>query len=291
MISCPAIDKMTTTGDSYADVFEWDTRNLSGLIFLFSAETKNLNVRILGSLDGVSYPITITSEFTIVAAATATEIRISKYYPYIKIQVKPASAGQHGTLATQAVGTDGLGSGEMAIDQAEQGTNNVIVAGYKTKRLSVTFAGIGATAQYDAVGTLTEVVGWASANGRGATLRRLWIEVNNNAIAPQFELHFFNASNPTVATDNVTWTSLAADAAKRSGYLQVPPCAKPTGSGTIDIVRAQAPDNDGYSLDMQMTCAAASTSLWLALKLLTSGISFAGSPGNTITVVMEIEQS
>jgi len=42
---------------------------------------------------------------------------------------------------------------------------------------------------------------------------------------------------------------------------------------------------------MQMTCAAESTSLWAALKLLTPGISFAAAPGNTITVVMEIEQS
>lgn len=165
-----------------------------------------------------------------------------------------------------------------------------VVAGYKTKRLSVVFTGIGATSQYDAVGTLTEVANWASAVGRGATLRRAWVEVNNNAIAPQFELHFFNASNPTVAADNVTWTSLAADAAKRAGYLIMPACAKPSGSGTIDIVRAQN-DDYGGSLDMQMTCAAASTSLWLALKLLTSGISFAGSPGNTITVIMEIEQS
>ena len=166
-----------------------------------------------------------------------------------------------------------------------------VVAGYKTKRLSITFTGTGATAQYDAVGALTEIANWASANGRGATLRRAWIECNNNAIAPQFELHFFNASNPTVAADNVTWTSLAADAAKRAGYLVMPVCAKPAGSGTIDIVRAQAPDDFGNSLDMQMTCAAASTSLWAALKLLTSGISFAGAPGNTITVVMEIEQS
>jgi hypothetical protein len=185
---------------------------------------------------------------------------------------------------------DGTASLSIGIDQVSANANT-IVAGYKTKRLSVTFTGIGATAQYDMVGALTEIPNWASAVGRGATLRRLWIEVNNNAIAPQFELHFFNASNPTVAGDNVTWTSLAADSAKRAGYLNVPACAKPAGSGTIDIVRAQAPDDYGASLDMQMTCAAASTSLWLALKLLTSGISFAGSPGNTITVVMEIEQS
>lgn len=166
-----------------------------------------------------------------------------------------------------------------------------VVAGYKTTRLSVALTGIGATSQYDMVGSLTEIQNWASAAGRGATLRRLWIEVNNNAIAPQFELHFFNANNPTVAGDNNPWTSLAADVAKRAGYINVSACAKPAGSGTIDIVRAQAPDDFGASLDMQMTCAAASTSLWLALKLLTSGISFAAAPGNTITVIMEIEQS
>lgn len=181
--------------------------------------------------------------------------------------------------------------GKVGIDQTTPDTTNLVVAGYKTKRLSVTLTGIGATSQYDMVGSLTEVANWASAAGRGATLRRLWIEVNNNAIAPQFELHFFNTNTPTVAGDNVTWTSLAADVAKRAGYINVPACAKPSGSGTIDIVRAQAPDDYGASLDMQMTCAAGSTSLWVAAKLLTSGISFAAAPGNTITVVMEIEQS
>lgn len=165
-----------------------------------------------------------------------------------------------------------------------------VVAGYKLKRINATFTGIGATSQYDAVGTLTEIPNWATANGRGATIREIRISVNNNAIAPQFELHFFNASDATVAADNVTWTELAADYTKRAGYVIMPACAKATGSGTIDMVRAQS-DDYGQSLAKEVVCAAGSTSVWLALKLLTTGISFAGSPGNTIAVAMVIEQS
>lgn len=165
-----------------------------------------------------------------------------------------------------------------------------VVAGYKAKTIVCTFSGIGATAQYDAVGSLTEVPNWASSLGKGATLRRCTIEVNNNAITPQFELHFFKTSNPTVAADNVTWTTLFADSAKRVGYLVMPITAKPAGSGTIDYVISQS-DDYGASLDMQMSCVSSSSSLWLALKLLNSGVSFAGSPGNTIKVILEIEQS
>ena len=165
-----------------------------------------------------------------------------------------------------------------------------VSAGYKLKRINATFTGIGATSQYDAVGTLTEIPNWATANGRGATIREIRISVNNNAIAPQFELHFFNASDATVAADNVTWTELAADYTKRAGYVIMPACAKATGSGTIDMVRAQS-DDYGQSLAKEVVCAAGSTSVWLALKLLTTGISFAGSPGNTIAVSMVIEQS
>lgn len=166
-----------------------------------------------------------------------------------------------------------------------------VVAGYKTKVITATFTAVGAYSQYDAVGALVELAGWAAAMGGGATLRRLWIECNKNDITPQFELHFFRASDATVAADNVTWTSLAAEFAKRAGYLIMPVLAKPAGSGTIDLVRCQS-DDYGNSTDMQMTCDSDKTSLWLKLKLLTSGgVTFASAPGSTIKVIMEIEQS
>lgn len=182
------------------------------------------------------------------------------------------------------------GAATSALQPALVDGQTPVVAGYKTKRINVTFTGIGATAQYDAVGTLAEIANVAAANGRGATIRDIRVEVNNNAIAPQFELHFFNASDPTVAADNVTWTELFADSSKRAGYVIMPACAKPSGSGTIDLVRTQA-DDSGQALSKEIVCAAGSTSIWLALKLLTPGISFAAAPGNTINVSFIIEQS
>jgi hypothetical protein len=147
-----------------------------------------------------------------------------------------------------------------------------------------------ATSHYDAVGALVEIPNWARAAGGSATIREMRISVNNNAIAPQFEVHFFRNSDATVAADNVTWTEIAAEYAKRAGFIIMPACAKATGSGTIDMVRAQA-DDYGQALSKEITCAAGATSIWVKLKLLTSGISFAGTPGNTIVLSMVREQS
>ena len=166
-----------------------------------------------------------------------------------------------------------------------------VQAGYKTKIITLSFTGIGATSQYDAVGSLAELANFASANSRAATIRRIWMELNNNAIIPQFELHFFKATDVTVAADNDTWTSLAAEFAKRAGYIIMPALAKPAGSGTIDLVRCQS-DDYGQALNMQITCDSDKTSIWCLPKLLTAGgTSFADAPGNTLKVMIEIEQS
>lgn len=166
-----------------------------------------------------------------------------------------------------------------------------VLPGWRQKRIEVTFTAIGAYSQYDNVGGIVEIPNWAASAGRGATIKEIRMSCDNNAIAPQFELHFFNASNPTVAADNITWTELAADYSKRSGYVIMPAMAKSSGSGTIDMVRCQS-DDYGQPLGKEVCCAAASTSVWLALKLITaSGITFASAPGNTIRVVIIIEQS
>lgn len=163
--------------------------------------------------------------------------------------------------------------------------------GYHTKRVNVTFTAIGAYSQYDNVGGLVEIPNWARSVGRSATIREARISVNKNDITPQFELHFFNASDATVAADNATWTEIAAEYAKRAGYIIMNACAKATGSGTIDMVRTQS-DDYGLALSKEVVCAAGSTSAWLALKLLNSGgVTFANAPGNTIAVAMVIEQS
>jgi hypothetical protein len=168
--------------------------------------------------------------------------------------------------------------------------NSKMQAGYDAVRTDVIFTGMDATSQYDAVGALVEVPNWASAVGRSATIREMRISVNNNAIAPQFEVHFYRAADATVAADNITWTELAAEYAKRAGYIIMPACAKATGSGTIDMVRAQM-DDSGQGVSKEITCDPASSSIWIKLKLMTSGISFAATPGNTIVLSIVREKS
>jgi len=322
-------DKLTTVND-YDDVqchwpysssvrsSYWNCECLGGKTLYFTAATNNLLVKILGSLDeGVTFPVTVESEF-LVAVGSPVLKSISLYVNSIKIHVKPAVAGVHGTLSVIGGGSSLPGITDVdvlssalptgAATAANQTTGNAslssiddkqpalvdaqvpVAAGYKTKIITLSFTCVDATSQYDAVGALVEVPNFASANGRAATIRRIWMELNNNAIAPQFELHFFKASDVTVAADNVTWTSLAAEFAKRAGYIIMPAMAKPSGSGTIDLVRCQS-DDYGQALNFQATCDADKTSLWCKPKLLTSGISFAGTPGNTLKVMLEIEQS
>jgi hypothetical protein len=196
-----------------------------------------------------------------------------------------------GTVSANKITIDPTGLATSAkqptLDSAGQ---SPVSAGYLTKSIVRIFAGIGATSQYDAVGALVEVPNWASAVGRGATLRKMRITCANNAIAPQFEVHFFKASDVTVAADNASWTELDADTLKRAGYIIMPTLAKAAGSGTIDFVRCQH-DDYGQALNFQVTCDPAQTSLWMKLKLLNSGITFANSPGDAIKVIMEIEQS
>lgn len=112
----PVVDNLLTTGDAYVIVpFNidrteetrnyWDAWHLTGVkVLLFSATTKDLKVKILGSLDGTTFSQTVEAEFTVTTSAIV-EKRITAYWPYLQIQVKPAAAGQNGTLSVQAMGT------------------------------------------------------------------------------------------------------------------------------------------------------------------------------------------
>lgn len=103
-------DKLTTVND-YDDVqchwpysssvlsSYWNCECLGGKTLYFTASTNNLLVKILGSLDeGVTFPVTVESEFS-VAVGTPVLKYLSGYFNALKIQVKPAVAGAHGTLS------------------------------------------------------------------------------------------------------------------------------------------------------------------------------------------------
>lgn len=163
--------------------------------------------------------------------------------------------------------------------------------GYSGKRVDVVFTAIGNYSQYDVVGALVEIPNWCDQNGGPATIREMRISVDNNAITPQFEVHFFNSATPTFAADNVTWTELFVDRAKRCGYMQMPVCSKASGSGIIDFVRSQHLDAEyGCGLGREIAAASGKTSVWVGLKLISAAVTFASAPGNTIVLSMLIEQ-
>jgi len=112
----PDVNDFTTTGDDYVPVpFKidgsekthdyWDTWHLTGArVLLFSATTNDLKVKIVGSLDGITFPQSVEAEFTVPTSAVV-EKRMTTYWPYLQVQVKPAATGQNGTLKVQAIGT------------------------------------------------------------------------------------------------------------------------------------------------------------------------------------------
>jgi hypothetical protein len=78
----------------------FQTKHLS-----FTGTTRDIDVRVLGSIDGgATYPMTAESEFTVTAGAAPTSKTITTYFTNLKVQAKPAADGQHGTLATQWAG-------------------------------------------------------------------------------------------------------------------------------------------------------------------------------------------
>lgn len=114
----PSVTDYTTVGNSYADVpftkegstdtrVYWDAWHLAGVKILhFFATTKDLKVQILGSLDGTNFDTILFAEFTLIAGSSSpVEKRIVAYWPYIKVQVKPSTSSQHGTLSVRAIGT------------------------------------------------------------------------------------------------------------------------------------------------------------------------------------------
>lgn len=127
LVDNPTWDNKLTTSDNYDDIIchwpypesesstYWDCRCLGTKTMYFVASTNNLLVTILGSLDGgVTFPAIAASEFS-VAVGTPVLKPVGTYYNALKIQVKPAVAGVHGTLSVFGSGTSGgSSSGESS---------------------------------------------------------------------------------------------------------------------------------------------------------------------------------
>lgn len=109
-------DDLTTTGNAYVNVpfhfptqgsstrTVWRTEKIISKIFYFKATTNDLNIKILASDDeGDTFPIIAHAE-TLVAVGSPVRVVMGNYYGHLKIQVKPAVEGAHGTLSVEAYG-------------------------------------------------------------------------------------------------------------------------------------------------------------------------------------------
>jgi len=82
----------------------------------FSATTHDLYVKILGSADGgASFSETEVSDVSITTASPVT-IQVDEYYYALKVQVKPATANQHGTITVKAMGVSIPSSATSTLD-------------------------------------------------------------------------------------------------------------------------------------------------------------------------------
>ena len=115
-IDRPSVADLTTISDDYSLVpftserggltrNYWDTWHLAGVkILKFWAADNNLKVKVMGSIDGTDFTDTVEAEFDVTTTTPVTK-RILTYWPYLQVQVKPATSAQHGTLSVLAVGT------------------------------------------------------------------------------------------------------------------------------------------------------------------------------------------
>ena len=106
--SWKALLSLLTSINTYVDVDVWKTTLLKTSHFRFSAATNDLDVKILGSIDGgVTYPFEVEAEFAVVTATPVAKLvanSTTQYFTHVKVQVKPTVADTHGTLSTQVAG-------------------------------------------------------------------------------------------------------------------------------------------------------------------------------------------
>jgi hypothetical protein len=158
------------------------------------------------------------------------------------------------------------------------------------QRIKLQFTAIGAYSAYDRVGALVELTGWGNLPGGGGVLRGLRLCASKKSINPVIRVHFYRASDPTLAADNAQWIDKFSDDDKRTGYMDMPAMSTAADTSNSDCSRSLH-DQYGLPLGMPMVCGTGLTSLWVALEVLNpGGTAFDSSPGNTIDVILIWEQ-
>lgn len=110
---------------------------------------------------------------------------------------------------------------------------------------------------------------------------RASLTTDKKSITPRLRVHLFNASNPTVAGDNVAHKEVYADAGKRLGYFDLP--AMTTAVDTTNSDMSRTVDN---TLRHAVVAAAATRTLYAVLETLDA---FTPASGEKFTLTLMID--
>jgi hypothetical protein len=128
------------------------------------------------------------------------------------------------------------------------------------------------------LGTLTNC---ARVNAGSGYIVGARLATDKKSITPRFRVHLFNASNPTVAADNVAHKSVYADLSKRIGTFDL--AAMATDTTNSDVSAAT-----DWTLRIPFVCAAASRDIFFFLETLDA---FTPASGEKFTLVLLIDQN
>lgn len=104
------------------------------------------------------------------------------------------------------------------------------------------------------------------------------LTTDKKSITPRFRVHLFNASNPTVAVDNVAWKELYADESKRLGFFDLPAMVTAADTAGSDTSRAQ-----DMALRIPFKCAAGTRNIFFVLETLDA---FTPASGEKFTLTL-----
>lgn len=129
--------------------------------------------------------------------------------------------------------------------------------------------------------TLIELANAVRSAGGSGYIVAIRLSTDKKSITPRFRVHFFNASNPTVAVDNAQWKEVYADASKRLGYVDLN--SMTTGADTTNSDMSRAQD---LTVRVPFNAANSATSIYALLEAL-DGFTPAANEEFTLTITVD----
>jgi hypothetical protein len=132
--------------------------------------------------------------------------------------------------------------------------------------------------------TLFDLANLVRTNGASAYITRVALYTDKKSIVPQFRVHLFNASNPTVSVDNAAMRLLYADTGKYLGSVDIP--AMTTGTDTANSTMSYAANS---AVRLPIIAGGATRSVYALLEVITVG--FNPASGQKFTLVVTADQN